>query len=219
MKRTWCPTKGKKQKRKRSKKDKSSQSVRWTWGEEQRTAFNKLKGLASPPVLGFPDYTASLLNFTLILHLISVGTSTQTKRMRIKGNQRKSWRRRGNLRSQHLNVKSGPGSGLCGWQVRTMSWVLECLWPTGQKVLEVCSKTQTLIHWHSYLIQSDYYQNSFWKRLTNGNNTVHIYFKIIPMLSIDFKLFFTGIWKWWGHHFVLEGTCVQLFCVCVCMPW
>lgn len=32
--------------------------MEWTWGSEQETAFQKLKEcLASPPVLGFPDYT------------------------------------------------------------------------------------------------------------------------------------------------------------------
>ena len=53
---TPSPTKGKRKKGKRNT-GKGSEPVRWTWGPEQEAAFEKLKeSLASPPVLGFPDY-------------------------------------------------------------------------------------------------------------------------------------------------------------------
>ena len=50
------PVKGRKKKGKRTPV--KGQAVKWIWGQEQESAFQKLKDcLTSPPVLGFPDYS------------------------------------------------------------------------------------------------------------------------------------------------------------------
>ena len=47
-------------KKKGKKHTEKKPSVKWTWGQEQESAFQKLKEcLSSPPVLGFSDYSTS----------------------------------------------------------------------------------------------------------------------------------------------------------------